>query len=108
MLLVQWVHDAGRYDREVSALLTGPLYGVDHSRETFNGVPQLFAVLDEPDPAVLAEVRDVAVGAHVGYCMTRRLLSRPLGSSRPLGPYLHDRHGGGFGAEIASGMPRAA
>jgi DNA-binding transcriptional MerR regulator len=73
MLLAQWVYDAAGYEREVSALLAGPLNGADHSRETFNSVPQLFASLDEPTPAVLAEVGDLAPGAHVGYCMTRRL-----------------------------------
>ena len=76
MLLLQWVYDAARYEEEVDVLLAGPLNGMEHSRSTFSGVPQLFVILDEPSPAIRAQVADVVSGAHVGYCMTRVLTNR--------------------------------
>jgi DNA-binding transcriptional MerR regulator len=72
-LLLQWVHDAAVFDAEVEQLLAGPLEGAEHSRSSFNGVPQLFVVLDEPNPTTRAVVTDLVEGAHVGYCMVRTL-----------------------------------
>lgn len=73
MLLLQWVYDGSRYERESKAVLDGPLKGMEHSRSQFNGVPQLFVTLDEPNPTVRAQVGDLVGGARIGYCMTRRL-----------------------------------
>lgn len=73
MLLLQCVYDGSRYERESKAVLDGPLKGMEHSRSQFNGVPQLFVTLDEPNPTVRAQVGDLVAGAHIGYCMTRRL-----------------------------------
>jgi hypothetical protein len=44
-------------------------------------VPQLFVDLDEPSPAVRAEVQDLVSGASVGYCMTKAI-SAPAGRRR--------------------------
>jgi GNAT superfamily N-acetyltransferase len=71
MLLLQWVHEPERYEADIEALLNGPARGMHSRRSSFNGVPQLFIDLDEPNPTVTAQVRDLAAGAHVGYCMTR-------------------------------------
>ena len=73
MLLAQWVYDPSRYEEEVASLLTGPAQSLESRRSSFNDVPQLFIDLDEPDPQLRARVRDVAAGAHVGYCVTRDL-----------------------------------
>ena len=73
MLLLQWVYDAARFEDESAALLGGPLQGMESSRSSFGGVPQLFVNLDEPSPNVRAEVVDLVQGAQVGYCMTRPL-----------------------------------
>src|SRR5215472_754655 len=71
MLLLQWVYEPDRYENDIEALLNGPARGMQSRRSSFNGVPQLFIDLDEPNPAIQAQVRDLAAGAHVGYCMTR-------------------------------------
>jgi DNA-binding transcriptional MerR regulator len=73
MLLLQWAYDPGRYDAEVAALAAGPVQGMTWHRDSFGGVPQLFVALDEPSPVVRAQVQDLVCGAHVGYCMTKRL-----------------------------------
>ena len=73
MLLLQWAYDASLHDAESAAVLAGPLHGMEHSHSFFDGVPQLFVVLDEPNPAVRARVSDLVEGAHVGYCMTKLL-----------------------------------
>ena len=75
MLLLQWAYDPGRYDAEVAALTAGPIREMTWHRDSFGGVPQLFVELDEPSPAVRAQVQDQVAGAHVGYCMTKDLAS---------------------------------
>jgi DNA-binding transcriptional MerR regulator/GNAT superfamily N-acetyltransferase len=73
MLLLQWAYDPGRAEAETAALAAGPLRELTWHRESFDGVPQLFVDLDEPDPVVRAQVQDLVSGAHVGYCMTRAI-----------------------------------
>lgn len=73
LLLLQWVYDPEGFESEVAALLEGPLHGMAHRKASFNGVPQLFVTLDEPSPAVRAQVADTVSGADVGYCMSRHL-----------------------------------
>jgi DNA-binding transcriptional MerR regulator len=73
MLLVQWVYDPGRFDAEVAALAAGPVREMTWRQDSFGGVPQLFVDLDEPSPAVRAQVQDLVRGAHVGYCMTKAI-----------------------------------
>jgi DNA-binding transcriptional MerR regulator len=73
MLLLQWAYDPSRYDAEVEALAAGPVREMTWHRDSFGGVPQLFVDLDEPSPAVRAQVQDLVSGAHVGYCMTKAI-----------------------------------
>jgi DNA-binding transcriptional MerR regulator len=73
LLLLQWVYDPSLFEPEMSLLLSGPLAGMESWPSSFNDVPQLFVVLDEPTPAIRSSVEDLVTGAHVGYCMTRRL-----------------------------------
>lgn len=73
MFLLQWAYDATNYEHERSLLLAGVFSGMEFSDDSFSGVPQLFVILDEPNPAVRAQASDVALGAHVGYCMTKRV-----------------------------------
>jgi DNA-binding transcriptional MerR regulator/GNAT superfamily N-acetyltransferase len=73
MLLLQWAYDPSRCDAEVAALAAGPVRGMTWHRDSFGGVPQLFVELDEPSPVVRAQVQDLVSGAHVGYCMTKKL-----------------------------------
>jgi DNA-binding transcriptional MerR regulator len=79
LLLLQWANDPSHYEDDVQALLNGPLAEMDHTRESFRGIPQLFVTLDEPDPTVRATALDIVHGAHVGYCMTRSI-SSPAGT----------------------------
>jgi hypothetical protein len=76
MLLLQWAYDPSRFDAEVAALAAGPVKDMPWHRESFAGVPQLFVDLDEPSPAVRAQVQDLVSGAHVGYCMTKAITPR--------------------------------
>lgn len=73
MLLLQWAYDPSRFDAEVEALAAGPMKEMTWHRDSFGGVPQLFAELDEPSPVVRAQVQDLVSGAHVGYCMTKSI-----------------------------------
>jgi hypothetical protein len=73
MLLLQWAYDPSRCDAEVAALAAGPVQGMTWHRDSFGGVPQLFVELDKPSPVVRAQVQDLVSGAHVGYCMTKKL-----------------------------------
>lgn len=73
MLLLQWVYDAEVHERERAALVAGPLKDATTFDATFNGVPQVFAVLGEPDPHIRAQVSDLVTGAHVGYCMMKKV-----------------------------------
>jgi DNA-binding transcriptional MerR regulator len=79
MLLLQWAYDPGRFDADVAALAAGPAKEMTWHRETFGGLPQLFVDLDEPSPAVRAQVQDLVSGAHVGYCMTKAISAEPAG-----------------------------
>jgi hypothetical protein len=79
MLLLQWVYDAEAHERERAELLAGMLKDADSFDSAFNGVPQLFAILDEPNPSVRAQVSDLVTGAHIGYCMTKKISSVPAG-----------------------------
>jgi DNA-binding transcriptional MerR regulator/GNAT superfamily N-acetyltransferase len=80
MLLLQWTYDPSRFEEEVAALAAGPVKAMKMHRDSFGGVPQLFVDLDEPSPVVRAQVQDLVCGAHVGYCMTKRV-SGPDASS---------------------------
>lgn len=73
MLLLQWVYAGDAHAREREELLAGPLRDSTTFDSTFNGVPQLFAILGEPDPSIRSRVSDIAIGAHVGYCMTKKV-----------------------------------
>lgn len=72
-LLLQWVYDPQGFEAEAAALLEGALHGMAHEKASFNGVPQLFVTLDEPNPSMRAQIADQVEGAHVGYCMSRDL-----------------------------------
>lgn len=71
LLLLQWVYDPQSFEAEVAALLEGRLHGMAHRTASFNGVPQLFVTLDEPNSVIRTQVADLVGGAHVGYCMSR-------------------------------------
>lgn len=83
LLMLQWVFDASIYEAEVNALLAGPLAGMTHRRGSFRDIPQLFVELDEPNPAVRDQVADLVTGAHVGYCMSKRLVEPELHTPMP-------------------------
>lgn len=72
-LIFQWVYDADNYDQESQSLLAGPLSGLHHWESSFDGVPQLFVELDEPRLDLLADLREGALGCHVGFMMSKRL-----------------------------------
>lgn len=77
MLLLQWVHHPDRFEHEMAFVLEGPAADMDHWTAEFAGVPQLFIVLDEPDPRIRRQVADLATGAHTGYCMSRDVMPIP-------------------------------
>ncbi len=79
-LLFQWVYDRDEYEQESEALLTGPLRGLHYWHSSFNDVPQLFVELDEPRLNLLATLRDLVKGCHVGFMMSKKL-KRPTGVS---------------------------
>ncbi len=71
--LLQWVYDGDAYERERAELLAGILKDAESFDSAFNDVPQLVAILGEPNPSVRAQVSDLVSGAHVGYCMTKKI-----------------------------------
>ena len=75
MLLLQWAYSPESYGIEMEAVLGGPAEGMEYRQAKFQGIPQLFIDLDEPDPLIRGQIRDLASGANVGYCMTRLLRS---------------------------------
>ncbi|HVL39856.1 MAG TPA: GNAT family N-acetyltransferase [Fimbriimonadaceae bacterium] len=79
MLLLQWAYDPSLFDAEAASLREGVLSGLESWESSFNGVPQLFVLLDEPRVDLRAAVREAVTGCHVGFCMTKPLVGAEVG-----------------------------
>ncbi len=73
LLLLQWAYDPGSFEAEAEAVLAGPALGRPHERRSHNGVPQLFVELASADRQVVDQSRSLALGAHIGFAMTKSL-----------------------------------
>lgn len=76
-LLLQWAYTPTACETEARELTVGLFDGMQLSRGSYAGVPQLFVTLDEPTPDLAARAADVAAGANISYCMTRSLTPVP-------------------------------